>query len=95
MTVISSAPELFLFCTIIAISNVAIPLLIGRWLRLNLEELTLAMNATLGGPATAAAMAISAGWTRLVLPGLLIGLLGYAVGTPLGIMIVELFRQGG
>ena len=93
MTVLSNAPELFLFCTIIAIANVAIPLIIGRLFRLNLEELVLAMNATLGGPATAAAMAISAGWTRLVLPGLLIGLLGYAVGTPLGIMIVEMFRR--
>jgi uncharacterized membrane protein len=92
-TVLSSAPELFLFCAIIAVTNIAVALLAGRWLRLNLEELVLAMNATLGGPATAAAMAISAGWTRLVLPGLLIGLLGYAVGTPLGIMIVEVFRR--
>ncbi len=92
-TVIANAPELFLFCLIIALANMAIPLIVGRWLRLNLEELVLAMNATLGGPPTAAAMAISAGWTRLVLPGLLIGLLGYAVGTPLGIMIVELMRR--
>jgi uncharacterized membrane protein len=92
MTVIANAPELFLFCTIIAVTNVALPLIVGRWLRLNLEELVLAMNATLGGPPTAAAMAISAGWPRLVLPGLLIGLLGYAVGTPLGILMVELLR---
>jgi uncharacterized membrane protein len=93
VTVLRDAPGLFVFCTIIAIANVAVPLLIGRLLRLNLEELVLAMNATLGGPPTAAAMAISAGWTRLVLPGLLIGLLGYIVGTPIGLLVMDLLKH--
>ena len=89
LTVLQKSPILFLFCTIIAAMNVAFPLIAGKFLRLNLEELVLAMNATLGGPPTAAAMAISAGWPRLVLPGLLIGLWGYVIGTPVGIMVVE------
>lgn len=93
MTVLKQAPLLFLFCTIIAVMNVAFTLGAGKLLRLNLEELLLAMNATLGGPATAAAMAISAGWPRLVLPGLLIGLWGYVIGTPIGVMVVEFFKR--
>lgn len=93
LTVLRQAPLLFLFCTIIAVMNVAFTLVAGKLLRLNLEELLLAMNATLGGPPTAAAMAISAGWPRLVLPGLLIGLWGYVVGTPIGVMVVEFFKR--
>ena len=73
--------------------NVAFTLVAGKLLRLNLEELLLAMNATLGGPPTAAAMANSAGWPRLVLPGLLIGLWGYVIGTPIGVLVVEFFRR--
>jgi uncharacterized membrane protein len=57
------------------------------------EELLLAMNATLGGPPTAAAMPISAGWPKLVLPGLLIGFWGYVIGTPAGVMVVEWFKR--
>ena len=49
----------------------------------------LASNASVGGPPTAAAMAISKGWSRLVLPGLLAGLYGYAVGTPLGLLVTS------
>ncbi len=93
MTVLKQAPLLFLFCTIIAVMNVAFTLAAGKLLRLNLEELLLAMNATLGGPATAAAMAISSGWPRLVLPGLLIGLWGYVIGTPIGVLVVEFFKR--
>jgi uncharacterized membrane protein len=91
--VLNEAPLLFVFCAIIAAMNVLVPLLVGRVLRLNLEELVLAMNATLGGPPTAAAMAVSAGWSRLVLPGLLIGLLGYIVGTPIGLMVIDLLSR--
>ena len=90
---LKQAPVLFLFCLIIASMNVGFTLVVGKFLRLNLEELLLAMNATLGGPPTAAAMAISAGWPRLVLPGLLIGLWGYIIGTPIGVMVVEFLKK--
>ncbi len=71
-------------------ANLALTLLVGRVLRLNLEELLLAVNATLGGPPTAAAMAISTGWSRLVLPGILVGLWGDVIATPIGVLVVQL-----
>ena len=53
-----------------------------------LEKLVIAINANLGGPPSAAAMAISAGWPRLVLPGILIGILvGILIGILTGILI--------
>jgi uncharacterized membrane protein len=81
------------FCGIIGLVNLAFTLAAGKLLRLNLEELLVAVNANLGGAPSAAAMAISAGWPRLVLPGILVGIWGYVIGTPLGIMVVEMVRR--
>ena len=91
--VLSQAPLFFVFCAIIAAVNVGFTLFAGKLCRLNLEELLLAMNATLGGPPTAAAMASGAGWTRLILPALLIGLWGYVIGTPIGIAVMEFLSR--
>jgi len=91
MSVLTQAPLFFVFCGIIAVVNLGFTLAAGRLLRLHLEELLLAVNATLGGAPSAAAMAVSAGWPRLVLPGILVGIWGYVIGTPIGIVIVEFF----
>ncbi|MEW6160116.1 MAG: DUF819 family protein, partial [Verrucomicrobiota bacterium] len=66
---------------------------IGRLLRLNLEELLLAVNGTLGGAPSAAAMAVSKGWSKLVLPGILASVWGYVIGTFVGILVAELLRK--
>jgi len=92
MEVVRNVPVLFLFCLVIAVTNLAFVLLAGKWLRLNLEELLLSSNATLGGPASAMAMAISRGWSNLVVPGLLAGLWGYVIGTFVGILVTEAVR---
>lgn len=62
----------------------------GRLFKFNLEEIILASNANIGGPTTAAAMAISQGWTKLIGPSMLIGTFGYAIGTYLGIIIFNI-----
>jgi uncharacterized membrane protein len=90
--VLLNAPLFFLFCAIIAGINLAFTLAVGKLLRLPLEELLLAVNASLGGAPSAAAMAISRGWPRLVLPSILIGIWGYVIGTPIGIMVVEILK---
>jgi len=92
-SVLTKAPLFFVFCAIIAMVNLAFTLTIGWLLRLNLEEVLLAVNANLGGAPSAAAMAISTGWTRLVLPGILVGIWGYVIGTPIGILVVEWLKH--
>jgi uncharacterized membrane protein len=87
--VVRNTPLLFVFCLIMALVNLAVTLLLGRVLRIDLEELVLSVNATLGGPSTAAAMAIAKGWSHLVVPSLLIGIWGYVIGTFLGVMVGE------
>ena len=51
------------------------------------EDIILASNANIGGPTTAAGMAISQGWYRLVGPCMLVGTFGYVIGTYLGIIV--------
>lgn len=98
MAVVSKMPVLFSFCLVMALANLIFTLAAGKLLRLNLEELLLSVNATLGGPPSAAAMAISRGWSNLVLPGLLAGIWGYIIGTFVGILVTEillkLFKTG-
>jgi uncharacterized membrane protein len=87
--VVKNVPVLFLFCLVMAVVNVGFTLAAGKLLKQNLEELLLSCNATLGGPPTAAAMAISRGWSKLVVPGLLAGIWGYIIGTFVGILVAE------
>lgn len=85
--IISQSPLLFVFCLIMALFNILTLLGVGKLFKFNIEELMLASNATLGGPSTAGAMAVAKGWERLVVPGILIGLWGYIIGTPVGILV--------
>ncbi len=87
VTVVLNVPMMFLFCLVIAVVNLTVTLSLGKLLRLNLEELVLCVNATLGGAPSAAAMAIAKGWPKLVLPSLLVGIWGYVIGTLLGILL--------
>lgn len=89
MKVVLNVPVLFVFCLIMAVANLVTVLVIGKLLRLKLEEILLASNATLGGPPSVVAMAIAAGWPRLIVPGLLAGIWGYITGTFLGILVAE------
>jgi uncharacterized membrane protein len=90
--VVVQVPMMFVFCLIMAIFNIVVAFALGRLLRLNLEDLVLAVNASIGGPPTAAAMAVSLGWSKLVLPALLVGIWGYTIGTIVGLAVGELVR---
>ena len=85
--VIVSAPLLFVFSGLIAAINIAWTLFCGKLFLQNIEELTIASNANLGGPSTAAAMAVAKGYGDLVIPGILVGLWGYIIATPLGLFM--------
>jgi len=56
------------------------------------RDFLLASNACVGGPATAAALCESAGWRRLLVPGALVGSLGNAVATFIGLGLAVVFR---
>ena len=87
---IRSAPILLLFCMIIVLVNMLFCFLGGKLLKFDLEEIILASNANIGGPTTAAGMAISQGWVKLIGPCMLVGTFGYVIGTWLGILVGSL-----
>jgi uncharacterized membrane protein len=67
--------------------HLGVTLALGRLLRLPRRLLLLASNAAVGGPATAAAMASARGWHDLTPVAVMLGTLGYAVGTALGVAV--------
>ena len=87
---IRNAPIMLLFCMIIVAVNMLFCFAGGKLLKFNLEEIVLASNANIGGPTTAAGMAISQGWVRLIGPCMLVGTFGYVIGTWLGILVGSL-----
>ena len=84
---IRNAPIMLLFCMIVVLVNMAFCFLGGKLFKFDLEEIILASNANIGGPTTAAGMAISQGWVKLIGPCMLVGTFGYVIGTWLGILI--------
>ncbi|SIS98295.1 Uncharacterized membrane protein [Salimicrobium salexigens] len=90
--VVTTSPLLLIFVLIIVLMNLFFSLILGKLFKFNLEEILLASNANLGGPTTAAAMAIAKGWNRLIVPILLVGTLGYIVGNYIGTGLGALFQ---
>lgn len=91
--VILNAPLLFVFCGIMAGINILFTIGVGKLAKLNIEELAVASNANLGGPSTAAAMCVAKGYDELVVPAILVGLFGYMIGTPLGLMVYNILAK--
>lgn len=88
--IIEQSPILLVFCAFIVLVNMTVTLIVGKLFKFNLEELLIASNATIGGPTTAAAMAISKGWNDLVLPALLVGVWGYVIGNWIAITLGQI-----
>ena len=87
MMIVKNAPLLLVFCFIMVFTNMLFSFIGGKILNYSVEEIIVASNANIGGPTTAAAMAISKGWVDLVGPAMLIGVFGYGIGTYLGITV--------
>lgn len=85
--ILTNSPMLLVFAAIVVVVNMLFSLVAGKLLRFNLEDIILASNANIGGPTTAVAMAVSKGWSKLVGPIILIGTLGYVIGTYFGLIV--------
>lgn len=81
----SSIPGIIGFASIILIVHLVISLIAGKLLKVSLKEIMIASAANVAGPSVVAPMAASFGIQKAITPGILIGLLGYVIGTFLGI----------
>lgn len=85
--IITKAPLILLFCLIVVAMNLLFSFLGGKLFGFHIEEICIASDANIGGPTTAAAVAIAKGWTEMVAPALLIGTLGYIIGNYYGLFV--------
>ncbi|MFQ5679214.1 MAG: DUF819 family protein, partial [Gemmatimonadota bacterium] len=85
-------PELlYLTAAVVGIHGVLVYGL-GWLARMRVETLSVASQAAVGGPSTALGLAMARGWPQLAVPGIAVGLLGYALGTYAGFGVAALVR---
>jgi uncharacterized membrane protein len=91
VAMIEVAPLLTLLVLVLLSIHALVTFTLGSLLRLSLPELITASNAAILGATTAPALAATRGWSSLVTPGVLVGVLGYALGTFIGTAIFKLW----
>jgi len=82
--IIGAAFPILIFVFILVTVHLVILTLLGHLCKLDMAEALVASNACCLGPATAAAMAAGKNWKPLVVPGMLVGILGYSIATFIG-----------
>jgi uncharacterized membrane protein len=89
---IEIGPVLFIFAVVIITLHLTILFGVGAVMKLDLAELAMASVVCIGGPSSAAALASAKGWQNLLIPGVLAGSFGYAIGTFIGVGVIEWLR---
>lgn len=91
--VLQTAPRLFIWSFVAVAVHVLGVLFFEALFKFSRRETCLSSNANIGGPTTAAGMAAAFHWNDMIVPAILVGILGYTIGTPIGIAVVPLFKQ--
>jgi uncharacterized membrane protein len=78
------SPVLFLYVAIIMAVHFGTVYGLGRLFKMDVSVLTMASVATKTGPSMVVPIAETKGWRHLVLPGIVVGMLGYALGNYVG-----------
>lgn len=86
---IETAPVFFVFAAVIVTVHLVILFAVGMLFRLDLAEIAMASAVCIGGPASAPALASAKGWRDLLIPGVLAGSFGYAIGSFIGVTLVQ------
>jgi uncharacterized membrane protein len=65
---------------------------VGRLFRIDMGTLAIASQANVGGSSSAMALASARGYGERILPGIAVGLLGYAIGNYLGLVVGSMMK---
>ena len=87
IALVQSSVTTILFATIILVVHLFVILIAGKILKMNIYEIVIASLASIGGPSISAPAAASYNMKALVTPAILIAILGYVIGTLLGVGI--------
>ena len=91
--IIQMGPSILYFASAALVVHAVVIFGLGRLLKLDLPTLVIASSANIGSPVSAIAVASGRGYTDLILPGVAVGLVGYAVGNYVGIAVGALARS--
>jgi uncharacterized membrane protein len=90
--IVAVGPAVFWFAAATVAVHGVVIFGVGRLLGIEASTLAVASQANVGGPASAMALAGARGYTAALLPGIAVGLLGYAIGNYTGFMIGNIVR---
>ncbi|MDH5643501.1 MAG: DUF819 family protein [Gemmatimonadota bacterium] len=90
--IIKVGPVVFYFTVVVVAVHGLVVFGVGRFWKLDLQVLSIASQANVGGPASAIALATAKGYSKLVVPAAAVGLLGYAVGNYTGLSVARIVR---
>lgn len=93
--ILSIGMEIFYYTLVVVGVHGVVVFGVGRLVKMDVGSLAVASQAAVGGPSSALAVAVSREWKGLVLPGIIVGLLGYALGNYLGFGVAYLLRGAG
>lgn len=81
----TSSPKVLLFAIIVLFFHLIFVVVAGKILKFSLEDIAIASGANAGGVSISAPMAATFEMKKTVTPAILIGIMGYVVGTFLGL----------
>ncbi len=90
---IEAGVMVFIYASFIIITHLVVIVLGAKLFRMDLAEIVIASLACIGGPVTPAAISASRGWRTLVTPGLMVGILGYAIANFIGVGLASLLAS--
>jgi uncharacterized membrane protein len=93
--IITVGIEVFWFTVLVVLVHGFILFGLGRLFGFDIAILAIASQASVGGPSSALAVAVTREWPGLVLPAVVLGLLGYAIGNYLGFAMAWVARALG
>ncbi len=82
-----AGPGIFLFALLTLVIQFIFLMIVGKVFKFSLKEIAVASCANVSGPTLAGPMAATFGMKELVTPAILVGILGYVIGTFLGVSI--------
>ena len=91
-TLVAIGPSVFYYAVVTVALHGVVIFGIGRLARIDIATLAVASQANIGGAASAMALAGARGYAETLLPGVAVGLFGYAIGNYLGFAVAALMR---
>ena len=87
---IDAGVMIFVYASFIVLTHTVVIVLGAKLFKMDLAEVVVASLACIGGPVAPAAISASRGWRTLVTPGLMVGILGYAIANFIGVGLARL-----